>query len=145
MATCKACGELKSLQCFYVSNRSTCKDCVKSRVRANRLAKIEYYRAYDRARGNRQPPGYAKEYCEKYPERIKASTARFRENNPEKYLAHNAVNNAVRDGKLIKAPCMICGRENNVHGHHDNYSRPLEVVWLCPPHHFETHKTLAAF
>lgn len=69
---------------------------------------------------------------------------RYRIENEEKYKAHRAVNNAVRDKRLQKAACVICGDEP-VHGHHDNYERPLDVVWLCPAHHKERHLSLEAF
>jgi len=66
---------------------------------------------------------------------------RYRAENPEKYKAHCIVNNAVRDGKLNKALCVICGEEK-AHGHHDNYAKPLDVVWLCAAHHKERHASL---
>lgn len=100
-----------------------CKECNKSDVRVNRLKNIDRYREYDRIRGNRQ--GY--EYIKKY-----------RSDNPEKYSAHKAVSNALRDGKLTQMNCEVCGRED-AHAHHDDYSKPLEVRWLCPPHHKQHH------
>jgi hypothetical protein len=45
---------------------------------------------------------------------------------------------AVKTGKLIKTPCQVCG-ELKVEGHHPDYSRPLDVVWLCRKHHNEIH------
>ena len=45
---------------------------------------------------------------------------------------------ALRMGKLVKTPCMVCG-EVEVEGHHPDYSRPLDVVWLCRKHHMEIH------
>ncbi len=62
----------------------------------------------------------------------------WRKANPEKYHAHTVLNNAVRDGKVIKKPCEICGKIK-VHAHHENYNLPLEVVWLCVKHHSEIH------
>ena len=31
-----------------------------------------------------------------------------------------------------------------LHGHHEDYSQPLEVVWLCAPCHGLRHRTGAA-
>jgi hypothetical protein len=45
----------------------------------------------------------------------------------------------MRDGKVVKMPCLVCGDQNS-EGHHPDYSRPLDVVWLCNKHHVETHK-----
>ena len=60
-------------------------------------------------------------------------------NNKKARTCHTAVNNAKRDGKLIKQPCEICGA-NYVHAHHCDYNKPLDVLWLCPKHHKEWHK-----
>lgn len=100
-----------------------CKECNKNDVSSNRKDKIDYYREYDRDRGNRQSPEYLKEYRNKY---------------PKKYKAHNAVNNAIRDNKLFKQPCEICS-SNDSNGHHDDYDKPLEVRWLCAEHHKQWH------
>lgn len=64
---------------------------------------------------------------------------RYRERNPKKYRATNAVNNALRLGKMIKMPCQICGNINSF-AHHDNYNYPLAVRWLCDFHHKDWHK-----
>lgn len=97
-------------------------------VRANRAEKVDYYRAYDRQRTKR-------------PERIahlRTQSVKFRRENPEKYAAHVAVSNAVRDGKLKKQPCIVC-KSGDAHAHHEDYSKPLDVIWLCPEHHQQYH------
>lgn len=48
---------------------------------------------------------------------------------------------AIKRGKLIKQPCQICG-EIEVEAHHQDYNKPLEVVWLCREHHLELHNNL---
>lgn len=58
------------------------------------------------------------------------------------------LNTAVRKG-IIKKPtsCSKCGtkRESKfIHGHHWNYFRPLDVVWLCATCHVKLHNRLAA-
>ena len=79
-------------------------------------------------------------YQRRNPERIAAHKAEWEARNPEKRKAHHAVNNAVRDGRLVKLPCEKCGSTKRVHGHHDDYSKPLEVRWLCPLHHGELRR-----
>jgi len=54
--------------------------------------------------------------------------------DPRKTKARRDVFNAVHSGKLKKLPCRVCGNEN-VQGHHEDYDKPLVVVWLCPRHH----------
>lgn len=48
-----------------------------------------------------------------------------------------------RLGKLPQRPCEVCGSEMS-EIHHDDYSKPLEVRWLCRFHHLEHHKACAA-
>lgn len=64
----------------------------------------------------------------------------WRQRYPERAKAHFAVSNAIRDGKLQKGPCEVCG-DGRVHGHHDDYTKPLEVRWLCPKHHAQHHQS----
>lgn len=60
--------------------------------------------------------------------------------NPEKRKAHEKVKDALRRGALIKQACQ-CG-EVLVHAHHDDYSKPLEVKWLCRACHRKHHESL---
>ena len=55
---------------------------------------------------------------------------------PERYLARSILRSAVETGKLIRQPCEVCGNPK-VEAHHPDYSKPLEVRWLCHQHHCE--------
>ncbi len=44
----------------------------------------------------------------------------------------------LKRGKIIKEPCLICGSEN-VEAHHEDYNKPLEVIWLCREHHLKIY------
>jgi hypothetical protein len=57
---------------------------------------------------------------------------------PEKFAARSILQSAVRRGKIKRLPCVVCG-DRNSHGHHTDYGKPLEVVWLCRKHHRERH------
>lgn len=128
--TCFKCFVEKPLSEFYKhkmmsdGHLNKCKECNKLDVRLNRLDKIDYYRGYDRDRGNRLPPGHSTVYNAKF---------------PNKAFAHHAVSNAVRDGKLVRQDCEACGSSKYVHAHHDDYNKPLEVRWLCAAHHRQWH------
>ena len=63
------------------------------------------------------------------------------EKDPIKVKARMTLTNAVSSSKVSKMPCEVCGDEN-VHGHHSDYSKPLEVRWLCPIHHEALHHGL---
>ncbi len=69
------------------------------------------------------------------------ATKSWRQRNPEKYRAQNAVGNALRDGKLVRPEkCEDCGIECKPHGHHEDYSKPLAVNWVCKPCHDKRHR-----
>jgi hypothetical protein len=69
------------------------------------------------------------------------SEMNYKERNPEKYKAHQLLNYAIRMGMIKRGKCEVCGK-SNAQGHHEDYSKPLEVVWLCPIHHTEHHRNL---
>jgi endogenous inhibitor of DNA gyrase (YacG/DUF329 family) len=71
-------------------------------------------------------------------ERAPSLDAKHRAEHPEKVAARWALNRAVRRGDVIRKPCEACGALK-VHGHHDDYSKPLEVRWLCRTHHERLH------
>lgn len=52
--------------------------------------------------------------------------------------ANNKVYYAIKTGKLSKQNCEICGK--TAHAHHEDYSKPLQVNWLCRTHHAERHQ-----
>ena len=128
-----------------------CKECHKAYVRANRKRRVEYYRKFDRDRYESDPSRRAA--IEARQSRMKRETpglfkaerqqiqVRFREKNPRKYRAHTALNNAIRDGKISRQPCGTCGSPK-AQAHHDDYSRPLDVHWLCSSCHSAHHKAL---
>ena len=68
-------------------------------------------------------------------------SARWRQSvPPEVHAAHDAVETAIANGSLVRQPCEVCGVER-VDAHHDDYSKPLDVRWLCRGHHLEHHRS----
>jgi transposase-like protein len=65
---------------------------------------------------------------------------RWRAKNHEKVQAHRAVRRALLGGRLAQLPCEVCD-EPKSEAHHDDYSQPLVVRWLCHAHHFQVHGT----
>lgn len=60
---------------------------------------------------------------------------------PEALVKHKArrlASKAIASGKLVRQPCEVCGAPE-VEAHHDDYSKPLAVRWLCPEHHRAHH------
>lgn len=66
---------------------------------------------------------------------------RQQERNPVQEAARHAVKLAKRSGLLVRQPCEVCGADK-AHAHHDDYSKPLEVRWLCSVHHDEHHRLM---
>jgi hypothetical protein len=141
MRECTKCGAEKPLDDFYAhpmgpkGRQSACKECVKAGVRANRQRRIDYYREYDRTRA-------------KEPHRVEARTEYAKTNplgprpekDPVKRAARVAVGNAVRDGRIPRPPaCEICQAHCDTHAHHDDYTRPLDVIWVCTACHALIH------
>lgn len=51
----------------------------------------------------------------------------------KRWAAYAKVAAAKRKGLLIPQPCVACGA--NAEAHHPDYSKPLDVIWVCRGHH----------
>lgn len=150
MKICFKCGANKPLTEYYKHSKMTdghlnkCKECSKSETRRRRLENLSEYRQKDRDRhrNDERRRSYSnqksKEWRQKNPERHAYLTKKWAEKNPEKRAAHIKVGNAIRSGKLEKGLCEVCGSKD-VHAHHEDYNKPLDVRWLCPIHHSLEH------
>jgi hypothetical protein len=146
---CFKCGKTLPLEDFYVhpqmgdGHLNKCKACTKTDVRKRYYDKHEDVMAYeckrldDPARREKQR-GYSRKK-RGTPSQM-AATERYDAANPHKKRAHGIVARAIESGLLVRQPCEVCG-DPNTHGHHDDYSKPLAVSWLCPKHHGERHRT----
>lgn len=74
-----------------------------------------------------------------YREHRKISDKRWKTKNKYKIQAHSKLRTALLANRVNKKSCEVCG-EVKVHAHHDDYSKPLNVKWLCSKHHGELHK-----
>jgi hypothetical protein len=72
-------------------------------------------------------------------ERMRKYLATYRARFPEKRRAQGAVANAIRAGKLVRRPCAVCAADPS-EAHHDDYSKPLDVRWLCRRCHKAHHR-----
>ena len=123
--TCFKCGSTKSIDDFYRHPQmgdgylGKCKTCTRLDVRARRAENREYYNEYDRKR-----------HCAERATKSKKP--------------HMAVANAIRDKRLVKPNnCQSCGklaeRKTDIVAHHHDYSKPLDVKWLCRQCHGAEH------
>ena len=66
-----------------------------------------------------------------------ASIERYRKKYPEKLRARQMIQAQVRAGEIEKLNCL-CGAKGT-QAHHEDYSKPLEVIWLCSTCHGQRH------
>lgn len=148
MKTCFICGKKKALEEFYPHKKmrdgrlNKCKECTKSQEEARRIENMknpewvlqEMDRQREKERRRREQGKVRKETLEESRVRL----LRYRGGDAVRKKAHHITSAAIRDGKLKKKPCEVCGHPL-VQAHHDDYSKPLEVRWLCVQHHNEHH------
>jgi hypothetical protein len=60
---------------------------------------------------------------------------------PHKIFARGILLAAVRAGYVKRGPCVDCG-DLKTDGHHHDYMKPFDVIWLCRKHHMETHRRI---
>ncbi|MBA4107886.1 MAG: hypothetical protein C0485_19310 [Pirellula sp.] len=68
---------------------------------------------------------------------------RWKAANPDKTKAVNLVRLAIDAGGIEKQPCCQCGHIR-AEAHHDDYTKPLDVRWLCRRRHRRHHASLAS-
>lgn len=82
----------------------------------------------------------ARQWKQKHAKKHAESVARYRLNYPEKKRATSAVSYALRVGRLVKQNCQTCGASEDICAHHEDYSKPLDVTWLCRSCHVKHHE-----
>lgn len=134
---CFKCKTVQPLSEFYRHSKmadghlNKCKTCTKNDVLIHRGKNLKKIRAYDRDRSkNKHRIALAKEVIKKW-----------REEDPRRVAAHNAVAKAIKSGKLTRGICERCSAEKP-YAHHEDYNKPLDVMWLCQPCHKQRHKEI---
>lgn len=137
---CSKCLQNKPITEFYRNKdkvRPDCKSCVKDRVANYRnsdegKSKIKQY--------NESPKG--KERMRRFDKSEKRRILRKNAvKNKFKIAVRNKLQYAVKSGKIIKPErCSICNTKDIIHGHHDDYNKPLDVIWVCKKCHDNIHK-----
>jgi hypothetical protein len=144
-ANCKVCQSIVRKE-YHKTHRTEAKINKEEWIKAN-PEKWSGIRKVLQARRYRDPVAGPK---------IRARSAAWKKANPElraeqsrrqrinpvtrpRVLARIKANAAVQVGKLARRPCEICGSTERVEKHHDDYTKPLNVRWLCKQHHMELH------
>lgn len=129
MKTCFKCRRSLPESEFYKHPRMAdghlgkCKDCAKRDVRVNYAQRRSQYSRYDH---NRNQSATRRAMKTVYGRRV----------DPQKQQARRIIMNAVRDGRAVRLPCEACG-DLRSEAHHDDYTQPMKVRWLCFKHHRE--------
>jgi len=139
MKECFKCKTVKPLSEFYAHPQmadgylNKCKDCNKKDV----SERIAFKRATDpqwiikeRERCRKKQALYLKENGP-IPQANKKVT-------PHKVAANILLRRAVLAGRVLKKPCEVC-KNTKTQAHHEDYEKPLDVVWLCTRHHADRH------
>jgi hypothetical protein len=134
---CKKCGELLPLLEFYKHQKMAdghlnfCKACVRSRVANHRNENLDACRQYDRERALN--PLRKKQLRERF-DRLRSDPVRLK--------TWRVTSNAIRNGKLVRpSSCSSCKCLCKPEAHHENYEKPLDVIWLCRSCHCKLHST----
>ena len=119
--------------------KSNCKSC-------SRCRQVKSLDSFDYSRASRDNHHHRCKTCDRRRDQerrrngsLLRSTLRWRQRHPQAVAAHKLVRRAIQHGELQREQCCICGRAKS-HAHHEDYSKPLDVVWLCLVHHAEHHR-----
>ena len=150
MKTCTRCGINKPHDLFQIRKAShdgltaSCKQCLSEydKTRANLPHRVKMREDYAKTDSgivarNRGRAKWA--YLNK--DKIYQITKSYREQNPKKATAHGQLAYAIKIGTIAKSEsCESCKNTDAViHGHHDDYDKPLVVRWLCALCHRQWH------
>ena len=146
---CKRCKKEKNINEFGKDNaqrdgkRYICKVCdresSRKRYALNKEKKLEVGRQYYKNNRKKRLESVARyRKTERGKFLIRKRSKEYYRKNRHKALARGKLNYEIRVGRMKKGVCAVCG-DTNTHGHHEDYSKPLEVIWLCKKHHQEFH------
>ena len=129
---CRVCGTEVTLTPYLLkSGKRLCRSC-------QTVISADWYRSHPEAKRAKE-----RRYRDAHRDSRRAEYVRYREKNADKVKARLAVSSALKSGALSREDCRVCG-ERRSEAHHDDYSKPLDVTWLCNVHHRERHGDLFA-
>lgn len=151
--TCSQCSEEKLLSDFYNSGRhhtTRCKPCHNIYMRNWRRENKDAIRIRDRERGfcekerhRRRQYYQTRKHDPDFRSRKQALCKEAELRHPIKYRTRTILTNAKKYGKVIpNEMCENCGMSEDVTAHHEDYTKPLDVIWLCRACHGKRHQEI---
>lgn len=141
ICTARDCRKVKPLSEFPKSKTTLgvgnrCKECDKE------FSKQQYYKRREKILVNKN-----EYYYENYKKIRARQNARSKimwkidyEKNRGKVKAREKLNYYVDKGYILRPKkCMKCKKSGKIEAHHKDYSKPLEVDWLCKQCHEKVH------
>lgn len=150
MKPCKVCGEHKPLSEFYKNSGmqdghiNVCKICHNKRSVNWAKQNRERINTVTRKRRQTLEAKLARKYEHKSEQAIIArreAVQRYRLKQPYVSAAHRFVRLAIEKGLMTRPQnCSVCNTYGLIEAHHDDYSKPEVVRWLCKACHEEWHR-----
>lgn len=139
MKHCRICNKKKAAIHFYYL---ICKACHKIRkalhYQKNKkriLGKSKLYYMENRDHKIK----LARKWVKNNPIKRKLNLEKYKSANKHKIKMRSILNKALLKGTVVKSSCVICGNKK-VEAHHDDYTKPLDIKWLCRSHHGAWHR-----
>lgn len=150
MKTCSKCKIEKDLENFRNRSdhkhlkKSSCKNCEAAYAKLRNESGYNRKRYAENEKIRIQSLLRNKKRFQVSPEKVKAELKRHQQKHRDKYLARQDLRRSIARGKIIKPKCcQICNIEaNRIEGHHTDYSKRLEVIWMCVDCHKKEHGKL---
>lgn len=89
-------------------------------------------------------PGCVSEETKNKLRLIRTGTGMNKSEYRKRRLARIKCYHAVESGKIKKDSCIVCG-SMDVYAHHEDYNKPLDIIWLCMKHHCEYHRKIGSY
>jgi hypothetical protein len=136
MKTCEVCG--KEIPEVPIAKIFCSKKCYLKDYRASHLMHLKEYFKKRYIEHKDEIKDKVSKWQKDNPKRKLENNNRYRKRYPKRKICVGRLNDAIRYGKIKSKPCVVCGKK--AHAHHENYDKPLKVIWLCPQHHKDIHK-----
>lgn len=147
LKTCFKCHQIKPISDFYPHKKmadghlNKCIVCAKNDEEMRRRSKMLDPEWREKELSRQRKKSAKARLLGTASKTSSSSKKNYIRRNPHKKKAHEIVQRAIKSGLMRRLPCEVCGKLES-QAHHDDYSLPLNVNWLCSKHHGERHVEL---